>query len=99
MTDTNFCDVDMVKELRLRQWARKNYVHAAHRKNTWHPVVLEEMDDRDFEVETQVHTYSAGLGYVPLAPNVVHIVHAQHANIREPSFVRSFEAVDSFVSG
>ena len=36
-------EVDLVEEMRLRTWARKNYVAACERDETWQPVVLDEM--------------------------------------------------------
>ena len=43
--------VDFVRELRLRQWARQNFVPPESRKASWHPVVLDEMRCRDQEIE------------------------------------------------
>jgi len=43
-------DLDFIEELRLRRWARQNYVPPEQRKSSWHPVVLDEMDRKDFEV-------------------------------------------------
>jgi hypothetical protein len=43
--------IDFVRELRLRQWARQNFVPPASRKASWHPVVLDEMRCRDREIE------------------------------------------------
>jgi len=42
-------EVDLLEEIRLRTWARANYVPPEERDLTWHPVVLEEMDARDRE--------------------------------------------------
>ena len=42
--------IDIVRELRLRQWARQNFVPTGQRKGTWHPVVLDEMRIRDREL-------------------------------------------------
>lgn len=42
-------DLDLIEELRLRRWARQNYVPIEDRDASWHPVVLEEMDKRDVE--------------------------------------------------
>ncbi|MBA3312900.1 MAG: hypothetical protein H0T47_06360 [Planctomycetaceae bacterium] len=36
-------EVDLVEEMRLRTWARKNYVAACERDEAWHPVVTDEM--------------------------------------------------------
>ncbi len=43
-------DVDFIEELRLRRWARQNYVPPEQRDSSWHPVVLDEMDKKDVEV-------------------------------------------------
>ncbi len=43
--------IDFVRELRLRQWARQNFVPPESRKASWHPVVLDEMRSRDQEIE------------------------------------------------
>ncbi len=43
-------DLDLVEELKLRTWARQNYVPANQRSAEWHPVVLQEMSQRDAEV-------------------------------------------------
>ena len=42
--------VDLVEEIRLRTWARLNYAVPEERDETWHPIVLEEMDRKDIEV-------------------------------------------------
>jgi len=43
-------DVDLIEELRLRRWARENYVPAHEREPGWHPIILEEMRRKDREV-------------------------------------------------
>ena len=42
--------IDLIRELRLRQWARTNYVPETGRSADWHPVVLDEMRRRDEEL-------------------------------------------------
>jgi hypothetical protein len=42
-------ELDMIEELRLRRWARENYVPREKRNTTWHPVVLDEMSRKDHE--------------------------------------------------
>ena len=42
-------DVDFIEELRLRRWARENYVPVDRRDIAWHPIVLEEMTRKDSE--------------------------------------------------
>lgn len=43
--------MDLIRELRLRQWARRNYVPENARSADWHPVVLNEMRRRDEEIQ------------------------------------------------
>lgn len=42
-------ELDFIEEIRLRRWARENYVPADDRDESWHPVVLEEMRMKDIE--------------------------------------------------
>jgi hypothetical protein len=42
-------EMDLIEELRLRRWARENYVPPENRQRTWHPVVHEEMKSKDHE--------------------------------------------------
>jgi hypothetical protein len=43
-------ELDFIEELRLRRWARENFVPAELRQATWHPVILEEMTRKDRDV-------------------------------------------------
>jgi len=43
--------LDLVAELRLRSWARENFVPLFERSEEWHPVILDEMNRRDQEQE------------------------------------------------
>ena len=47
-------EVDFIDELRLRRWARENYVAAPERNRAWHPIILEEMRRKDGEVSEAV---------------------------------------------
>lgn len=47
-------EVDAIEELRMRRWARENYVPADERDGTWHPIILEEMHRKDGEVHEAV---------------------------------------------
>lgn len=51
MLSAVLAEVDLIEELRLRRWARENYVPAEQRNRSWHPVILEEMLRKDEEVE------------------------------------------------
>ena len=42
-------DIDLVEEMRLRTWARRNYVATCEREDSWHPVILDEMARIDDE--------------------------------------------------
>lgn len=42
-------ELDFIEELRLRRWARENYVPRPERNDAWHPVVHEEMEKKDYE--------------------------------------------------
>lgn len=41
--------IDPIEELKLRCWARENYVPPTQRQNAWHPVVHDEMRRKDDE--------------------------------------------------
>ena len=52
-------ELDFIEELRLRRWARENYVPQDQRQHSWHPVIHEEMDkkDKDNEMGLEPDTY------------------------------------------
>lgn len=50
MSSSVMAELDFIEELRLRRWARENYVARDERKHSWHPVVHEEMEKKDFEL-------------------------------------------------
>jgi hypothetical protein len=45
-------DMDIVEELKMRRWAREHYVPKDERPHSWHPVVHEEMEKKDYESTT-----------------------------------------------
>ena len=47
-------EIDLIEELRLRRWARENYVPADERDRGWHPIIQEEMRRKDGEVSEAV---------------------------------------------
>ncbi|MCA9245850.1 MAG: hypothetical protein KDA42_02015 [Planctomycetales bacterium] len=49
MADQAARRIDLIEELGLRRWARENYVVQEKRNPAWHPVVLEEMAQKDIE--------------------------------------------------
>ncbi|MEZ6057762.1 MAG: hypothetical protein R3C01_13770 [Planctomycetaceae bacterium] len=66
MTQTNQT-VDFIDELRLRRWARENYVASQARSVEWHDVVHSEMNRRYAELAEQEEQRLAPT-IVPLAP-------------------------------
>ena len=47
-------ELDFIEELRLRRWARENYVPVAERDAAWHPIILDEMSRKDAETQAAV---------------------------------------------
>jgi hypothetical protein len=50
MLSSGAAEVDFIEELRLRRWARENYVPSGRRDRSWHPVILDEMTRKDDEL-------------------------------------------------
>ncbi len=48
-------ELDFIEELRLRRWARENYVPQGQRERSWHHVVLDEMHRKDQEHARETH--------------------------------------------
>lgn len=89
--------VDLIKELRLRRWARRNYVVPEDRRSTWHPIVINEMRSMDAE---RLQQPAAGNSlFVPLVPEqplvertvgrVPGTVHSRHDRPGTPNVVRA----------
>jgi hypothetical protein len=49
MFSSGLAELDFIEELRLRRWARENYVPTSRRQVNWHPIVHEEMEKKDRE--------------------------------------------------
>jgi len=88
MIESNGGTIDIVKELRLRQWARLHYTPSAERSATWHPIVLEEMALRDRELQSAAAVQMVS-SFVPLVPAQYHEIHAGHARLTEPNLVKT----------
>jgi hypothetical protein len=60
MSTSVLADLDFIEELRLRRWARENYVPPDERKDSWHPVIQEEMVVKDLEgaIPSVTHAYA-----------------------------------------
>lgn len=97
-------ELDLVAELRLRQWARRNYVPATDRQDSdWHAVVINEMRriDRDLtlvEAAQQVVTSTGVVGLEPSQHQAIRI-DEPHAVVPAPKmqFTKSADAqVETF---
>jgi hypothetical protein len=51
MISGQLAELDFIEELRLRRWARENYVPRGQRQPSWHEIVHDEMNRRDLETE------------------------------------------------
>ena len=49
-------ELDFLEELRLRRWARENYVPQPQRDEAWHPVVHDEMRSKDEDRQRRMST-------------------------------------------
>jgi hypothetical protein len=43
-------ELDFIEELRLRRWARENYLPREQRSQSLHPVIRDEMDRKDLDL-------------------------------------------------
>jgi len=93
-------DVDIVMELRLRRWARENYVPPADRRANWHCVVLDEMRLKDAEMIIGTRAREPVPSYVPLAPMPITRIHPRHAIPNAPHVgARSLSQNETDVAG
>jgi hypothetical protein len=88
-------ELDLVAELRLRQWARRNYVPATARQDSdWHAVVINEMRrmDRDQDLIEATQSVVTSAGVVSLEPSLHQAIRIDepHAEIPAPKmhFIR-----------
>jgi hypothetical protein len=54
MASSVLADLDMIEELRLRRWARVNFVPVEQRLSNWHPIILDEMGRKDRELSDSI---------------------------------------------
>ncbi len=100
MSNVPSLKIDLIKEFRLRRWARMYYVPVDERAANWHPVVLEEMRRIDAEHEARQPVQPRSAGFVPLAPQEYSTrdphrrLHPVHSEIPEPNVVKRCESSD-----
>lgn len=51
MLETDTSCFDAIEEIRMRIWARQHYVSSTERDSSWHPIIIEEMQLRDNEMQ------------------------------------------------
>ena len=49
MATSSAAEIDFIEELRLRRWARENYLPSHERHEGLHPIIKEEMSRKDAE--------------------------------------------------
>ena len=49
-------EIDFIEELKLRRWARENYVPQPNRDGSWHPVIHDEMVRKDYDLRSSNNT-------------------------------------------
>lgn len=84
---------DLIEELRLRRWARENYVAAEHRDPCWSAIVLHEMRCKDAELEQSAWHAPTGLRAVPLIPDTGWRLHEAHVELEPPLVLLRLPAI------
>ena len=98
-------ELDLIAELRLRQWARRNYVSAAERCDSdWHSVVVNEMRriDRDLSLVEIPQNVVTSTGVVTLESSQHLAIRIDEPHAAEPApkmqFTKSADAqVETFI--
>ncbi|WP_339734509.1 hypothetical protein [uncultured Gimesia sp.] len=75
----------------MRRWARMHYVPSDQRKETWNPIVLDEMRMKDQEMhEAEENSMNARVSsmYVPLAPGVTSRIDEAHEEASTPHILK-----------
>lgn len=81
----------LATEFRLRRWARVHYVPSDQRKETWNPIVLNEMRVKDqemHEIEESRMKDRVSSMYVPLAPETTNRIDEAHAIVSSPHILK-----------
>lgn len=52
-------EIDFIEELKMRRWARENYVPQPSRDRTWHPIIHDEMGRKDGDLRSPATTAAA----------------------------------------
>ncbi len=83
MNDSESRELAPIAELRLRQWARRNYVPADQRRDEeWHPVVLDEMQRCDGECTDGAAPETLPQFDIVTSSGIVPLEPSRHENVR-----------------
>ena len=82
--------MDLVRELRLRQWARQHYVPVEQRQAEWHHIVLQEMQLRDQEIGAVPASEVA-----PAIEAALDTIVSNHEHVREPIPFEATQIIDA----
>lgn len=85
--------VDLVEELRLRRWARLNYVGPDERSRRWHPLIIDEMLRKDHELAAQEREHP-GRAIAPIAPAALAL--RPRRAVAPPRFLASPSQISDF---
>jgi hypothetical protein len=99
MSTTFYSNVDLIKELRLRRWARCHYVAQSERSDSWHPIVLNEMSKRDLERDLETFRQPPSSAFVPLEPTDFYVLHGPREFPEEPKVYRTKKPVEHYIIG
>jgi hypothetical protein len=98
MSERSVRGLDVLEELRLRRWAREHFVATDERDAAWHPIVLEEMEQKDRELADAelLHPRRSAAGLVPLVPNAgrFYIIDDGHSMGADRRVLLSVETVE-----
>jgi hypothetical protein len=89
MQSDSTASVDLTKELRLRRWARQNYVSAEERCFDWHAIVLDEMKRRDAELSVEQDQRARAGRFVPLPPTDLRRLDEAHDAVGQPNMLNA----------
>jgi hypothetical protein len=76
---------DFIAELRIRQWARRNYLPPHQRDAALHPIARDEMEFRDRELRDERPEWTmVRTPFVPLLPADAVQIDGPHAAVPAP---------------
>ncbi|MBA3313292.1 MAG: hypothetical protein M3552_15350 [Planctomycetota bacterium] len=90
--------MDLLNDLRLRRWARENFVPPEQRPEEWDAVILSEMRLRDAELASIGSLEAFGSKLVPLEPST-YVFDIPHLGPAAPHFLSKPDRRSATVAG